>query len=107
LTRRTRVTVALDSVEAARQLSEAATVAGVEVGVLAETDVGLRRVGVAPGESLLELARAIDTLPNLRFEGVTFYPGHIKILDEAGRIALSDLSDLVGSILDDFRRTGI
>src|SRR5580700_6305322 len=44
--RRTRVTVALDSLEAARQLSEAATGAGMEIGVLAETDVGLGRVGV-------------------------------------------------------------
>lgn len=105
--RRTRVTVALDSLEAARQLSEAAGAAGVEVGVLAETDVGLGRVGVAPGEPLLELARAIDGLPNLRLEGITFYPGHIKSLDEAGLRALGDLSELVGRILDDFRRAGI
>jgi D-serine deaminase-like pyridoxal phosphate-dependent protein len=70
--RHTRVTVALDSVEAARQLSEAANGAGVEIGVLAEADVGLGRVGVAPGEPLLELGRAIDALPRLRFEGITF-----------------------------------
>jgi D-serine deaminase-like pyridoxal phosphate-dependent protein len=105
--RRTRVTVALDSVEAARQLSEASTAAGAEIGVLAETDVGLGRVGVAPGEPLLELAHAIDTLPNLRFEGIAFYPGHIKSLDEAGRRALAELSELLGRILDDFRRAGI
>ena len=89
--RRTHVTVALDSVEAARQLSEAAAGAGAEIGVLAETDVGLGRVGVAPGEPLLALARAIATLPNLRFEGIAFYPGHIKCLDEAGRRALMEL----------------
>jgi len=105
--RRTRVTVALDSVEAARQLSEAATATGVEVGVLAETDVGLGRVGVAPGEPLLELARAIEALPNLRLEGITFYPGHIKSLDVAGLRALGELSKLVGRILEDFRRAGI
>jgi D-serine deaminase-like pyridoxal phosphate-dependent protein len=105
--RRTRVTVALDSAEAARQLSEAATAAGVEVGVLAETDVGLGRVGVAPGEPLLELARTIDSLPNLRLEGITFYPGHIKSLDEAGHRALTELSQLVSRILEDFHRAGI
>jgi D-serine deaminase-like pyridoxal phosphate-dependent protein len=105
--RRTRVTVALDSAEAARQLSEASTAAGAEIGVLAETDVGLGRVGVAPGEPLLELARAIDALPNLRFEGVTFYPGHIKSLDGAGRWALAKLSELLSLILEDFRRAGI
>jgi D-serine deaminase-like pyridoxal phosphate-dependent protein len=102
-----RVTVALDSVEAARQLSEAAAGAGVEIGVLAETDVGLGRVGVAPGEPLLTLARAIEGLPHLSFEGVTFYPGHIKSLDEAGLAALARLSELVGRIVEDFRRAGI
>jgi D-serine deaminase-like pyridoxal phosphate-dependent protein len=106
--RRTRVTVALDSVEAARQLSEATTGAdGVEIGVLAEADVGLGRVGVAPGEPLLELARAIEALPRLRFEGITFYPGHIKSLDEAGLRALTGLSTLVRRMLDEFRRAGI
>ena len=49
--RRARVTVALDSIEAARPLSDAAQAAQVEVGVLAETDVGLGRVGVPPGSA--------------------------------------------------------
>lgn len=101
---RTRVTVALDSVEAARGLSEAATE---EIGVLAEVDVGLGRVGVAPGEPLLALARKIAGLPRLRFEGITFYPGHIKSLDAAGLQALADLSALLTSILEDFARAGI
>jgi D-serine deaminase-like pyridoxal phosphate-dependent protein len=104
LARRTRLTVALDSAEIARGLSEAATE---EIGVLAEVDVGLGRVGVAPGEPLLALARAIQSLPRLRFEGITFYPGHIKSLDAAGLAALRDLSVLVRSMLDDFKRAGI
>jgi D-serine deaminase-like pyridoxal phosphate-dependent protein len=105
--RRTRVTVALDSVAAARQLSAAAQAAHVEAGVLAEVDAGLGRVGVTAGQPLLELAQAIEKLPALRFEGVTFYPGHIKDLDEAGRQALANVSQLVASILGDFRKAGI
>ena len=104
IARRVRVTVALDSLEAARGLSEAATE---EIGVLAEVDVGLGRVGVAPGEALLALARAIETLPRLRFEGIAFYPGHIKSLDAAGLAELEKLSTLVRSILNDFARAGI
>jgi D-serine deaminase-like pyridoxal phosphate-dependent protein len=107
LARRTRVTVALDSVEAALQLSEASAAASAEIGVLAEVDVGLGRVGVAPGAQLLALAGAIDRLPNLRFEGIAFYPGHIKSLDEAGRRAVTELGELVGRILEDFRRAGL
>jgi D-serine deaminase-like pyridoxal phosphate-dependent protein len=105
--RRTRVTVALDSLAAAQQLSAAAHGAEVEVGVLVEFDAGLGRVGVAPGEPLLELARSIRQLPNLIFHGLTFYPGHIKDLDEVGRRALAQLSELVGRIRGDFERAGI
>ena len=105
--RRTRVTVALDSAFAAHQLSEAARGAGVKVGVLAEVDVGLGRVGVAPGAPLLQLAQCIEKLPHLRFEGITFYPGHIKNMDEAGFRALAQVSELLTSVLDDFRKSGI
>jgi D-serine deaminase-like pyridoxal phosphate-dependent protein len=105
--RRTRVTVALDSLSAARQLSEAAREAQTEVGVLAEFDAGLGRVGVPPGEPLLQLAQSIRTLPHLAFQGLTFYPGHIKNLDETGLRALAQLSELLRSILADFERAGI
>ncbi|MFB3825368.1 MAG: alanine racemase [Bryobacteraceae bacterium] len=105
--RRTRVTVALDSVLAARQLSEAARAAQVEVGVLAETDVGLGRVGVTPGAELVDLARSICALPALSFEGITCYPGHIKDLEGAGRKQIETLASVTRGMLDDFRRAGI
>jgi D-serine deaminase-like pyridoxal phosphate-dependent protein len=105
--RRARVTVALDSPVAAQQLSEAARAAGVNVGVLAETDVGLGRVGVSPGAELLDLARGIERLASLSFEGIAFYPGHIKDNSAAGREALAALGGLIQSILADFRREGI
>jgi D-serine deaminase-like pyridoxal phosphate-dependent protein len=102
--RRTHMTVALDSVVAAQELSAAAQV---KIGVLAEVDVGLGRVGVSPGAELLGLAQAIEQLPHLTLEGITFYPGHIKDLDEQGRAALAQLSELLQSILADFRKAGI
>ena len=105
--RRTRVTVALDSVFAARQLSDAARAAQVEVGVLAEADVGLGRVGVTPGEPLLQLAQCIEKLPHLVFEGITFYPGHVKDHEEPGMHAFAQVGDLLGCILDEFRAAGI
>jgi D-serine deaminase-like pyridoxal phosphate-dependent protein len=105
--RRTRVTISLDSLFAARQLSEAAQAAGANIGVLAETDVGMGRVGVSPGQDLLDLARGIERLPGLSFEGIAFYPGHIKDNSEAGKEAVTALGELLKSILDDFRRAGI
>jgi D-serine deaminase-like pyridoxal phosphate-dependent protein len=104
---RTRVTVALDSLEAARQLSGAAHSAQVEVGVLAEFDAGMGRVGVTPGPELLDLARGIQRLDGLRFEGLTFYPGYIKSAGSEAESAIERLSRLVSSILDDFQRASI
>jgi D-serine deaminase-like pyridoxal phosphate-dependent protein len=105
--RRTRVTVSLDSLFAAQQLSEAAQAAGVKIGVLAETDVGLGRVGVSPGTELLDLARGIERLAGLSFEGIAFYPGHIKDMGAQGGEALAALGGLIQSTLADFRREGI
>ncbi len=105
--RKTRVTVALDSLYAAGQLSEAACGAQIEVGVLAETDVGMGRVGVAPGPALLDLARGIQRLPGLHLEGIAFYPGHIKMLDEEGRQAIQALGELIHDTVSKLRSAGI
>jgi len=105
--KKTRITVALDSIGLAQQLSDAARAAQVEVGVLAEVDVGLNRVGVSPGPELIELARGIERLPYLRLEGIDFYPGYIKDTGPHGAEQIRKLSELVQCILDDFRREGI
>ena len=47
-------------------------------------------------------------LPRLTFEGITFYPGHIKTSSEDGpEDTLRQLGRTVRSMLDDFRRAGI
>jgi D-serine deaminase-like pyridoxal phosphate-dependent protein len=40
-------------------------------------NVGMDRTGVAPGRPALELARAIDGAPGLRFAGIMGYEGHV------------------------------
>jgi D-serine deaminase-like pyridoxal phosphate-dependent protein len=105
--RKTKVTVALDSLMAAHQLSDAAQYNQLTIGVLTETDVGLGRVGVAPGEELVQLAQDIERLPALSFEGIAFFPGHIRLLDNQGTEALRRLNELIQSTLDDFQRAGI
>ena len=64
--RKTRVTVALDSSFAARQLSEAARQAQVNFGVLAEVDVGLGRVGVTPERNCCNWRRLSGGCPGSR-----------------------------------------
>ena len=107
LARRTHVTVALDSTFAARQLSDAARAARVDIGVLAEADVGLGRVGVSPGQQLVQLAQSLQKLPHLTLEGITFYPGQIRDVEEDGLRALAQVADLLRAILDEFRAAGI
>ena len=97
------VTVALDSMFVAQQLSQAAESAGVRFGVLVEVDVGLGRVGVAPGEAL-DLARAVSALPGIDWRGITFYPGHIKDQDQE---KLAELSELTARILAGFNAAGL
>ena len=104
--RRAPVTVSLDSAFVAGQLSAAAEQAKLEIGALAEIDVGLGRVGVAPSDAVA-LARAIDALPGLRYEGIAFYPGHIKRLDESGRAALDALGSLLSGVVRDLEQAGL
>ena len=98
--RQTKVTMALDSLEIARPLSAAAHAAGVSIGVLAEFDAGMGRVGVDVGQPLLELVQGIEKLPGLTFEGLAFYPGQIKMMDDEGRAELAKVSQRVGAALD-------
>ncbi|HZL57807.1 MAG TPA: alanine racemase [Bryobacteraceae bacterium] len=99
----TRVSVALDSLAAATQLSLAAESAGVRFGVLVEVDVGLGRMGVAPAEAL-NLTRAVASLPGLDWRGITFYPGHIK---DQNPEKLADLSRMVGQMVKEFTSAGL
>jgi D-serine deaminase-like pyridoxal phosphate-dependent protein len=99
----TRVTVALDSLIAAQQLSQAAESSGAKFGVLVEIDVGLGRVGVAPGDALAQ-TQAIRALPGLDWRGITFYPGHIKDQDPE---KLAGLSAMVGRLVEEFTAAGL
>ncbi len=82
LARRIDLKVAVDDIAQAETLSDAATAAGVTLGILVEVDIGMNRCGVAPGESVLELARAIMPLEGLRFDGIQAYEGHAVYVDD-------------------------
>ncbi|MGI9428548.1 MAG: alanine racemase, partial [Bythopirellula sp.] len=71
------VRVAVDDLEQAIALSKAARTAGVEIGVLVEVDIGMGRCGLPPGDEVLALAQRIEDLPNISFDGLQAYEGHI------------------------------
>lgn len=76
LARRCTFKVALDSVEAARPLAEAAEAAGTALNYMLEVDTGLGRAGVLP-ENAVATVKAITTLPGLNLAGVFTHEGHL------------------------------
>ena len=77
LAKRVRISVAMDSLQVAAGISRAARLAGVEVGIRLEFDTGLHRCGLSANEESIAIAKKIIALPNLRWEGISLYPGHI------------------------------
>lgn len=57
-------------------LAEVAGVAGVDVDLLVDVDIGDRRTGILPGQPALELAQVIAKHKRLRVRGVQSYAGH-------------------------------
>ncbi len=77
LNRSAAVRSAVDSLVNLAELGEAATAAGVTIGVLIEIDIGMHRCGVPPGEPVLALASRIRETPGLRLDGLQAYEGHL------------------------------
>ena len=60
LARQATLIVAVDSEYGLDDIARAARMAGVEVGVLVDVNVGLPRCGIAPGEPAVALAKRVD-----------------------------------------------
>ena len=100
LAKRSDVIVAVEALDNAKQISEAASASGVRVNVIIEVDTGMGRCGTLPGEPTLELARAIVGLDGLSFLGVMGYEGHavlIPDLDEKRRVATESVERLLAT----------
>jgi D-serine deaminase-like pyridoxal phosphate-dependent protein len=74
--------VCLDHVEQAEPIAAAMQAAGLAVRVLIELDVGMSRVGVAPGEAALKLAQRVSGLPGLQLAGLMAWEGHLLTIDD-------------------------
>lgn len=71
--------VGLDSEEALRPLAAAARGRARVIGVLIEADVGMGRVGMPGIPDIVALAALANELEGVRYDGLMFYPGHIRI----------------------------
>ncbi|MEK6234395.1 MAG: alanine racemase [Planctomycetales bacterium] len=77
LRRRADPIVCVDHPDQVDALSSAFHEAGLELRTFIETDVGLHRAGVAPGQPTLRLARQVVSKPGLRLAGIMGYEGHL------------------------------
>ena len=69
-------TCVVDDPLTANLLDEAAAVRRTKVNVIVDVFAGLSRHGVEPGQKGLELAKVVDSKPNLKFSGVMGYSGN-------------------------------
>ncbi len=93
-----RIVVCVDHPEQVAAFSATFAQADRPLRVIVEIDLGMQRVGVAPGRAALELAQRVAQSPGLVLEGVMGYEGHllqIQDLDEKQRIIDAALSRLV------------
>ncbi len=70
------VSTIVDSPEGIAALSAVFAQEPLLLDVLIKVDTGLRRVGVAPGEPTIALARQIAAAPGLRFAGICAHEGY-------------------------------
>lgn len=103
-----RLSVAVDSIQNAEDLSNAAQASGSELGVLIDVDVGLKRGGVRSVDEAVALAQHIGKLTNLRFLGVMGYEGHCMLEpNRSVRIAKAKQAvDYLGEIIDQLEKAG-
>ena len=107
LPERVRLSVALDSETALTGLARAASARGRVVDVLVELDAGLRRVGVETPSEAVRLASRAAELEGVRYAGVLFYPGHIRVPAEQQELPLAELSDRLGACLAALEGAGL
>ena len=78
LTKRARITVALDSEETATGISQQALADSCVVPVIVELDTGSGRCGVQSPQKAQHLARQIVKMPGIDFQGVMTYPSNVR-----------------------------
>ncbi len=107
LARRARMTVALDSREAAEGISAGLAPSGTSVGVLVEINTGFGRCGVTIGPAAVDLARSVQSLPGLNFRGVMVYPGNFLTDPDKHAALLAAERARDQEIVDVFAKAGL
>jgi D-serine deaminase-like pyridoxal phosphate-dependent protein len=107
LAERAKITVSLDSGDAARGIAAAASERGANVNILVELDVGFGRCGVANETEALHLAQTVSSLPGLNFRGLMFFPGHFGVAPEQRATLRTQVNEFLDRCLETFARADV
>ncbi|HHS94770.1 MAG TPA: DSD1 family PLP-dependent enzyme, partial [Rhodobacterales bacterium] len=76
-----RTIVCVDDIDNVAELSAAAVKHGTALEVFIEMDVGAGRCGVIGADKVVEIAKAVDAAPGLKFTGIQAYQGAMQHMD--------------------------
>ncbi len=104
-----RTICCVDMVGNVADLSEAAQRHGTEIECLVEIDCGAGRCGVTSTPQVVELAKAIDAAPGLKFAGIQAYQGAMQHLDsyEERKGKTQIAIDMVQDAVDTLKAEGL
>jgi D-serine deaminase-like pyridoxal phosphate-dependent protein len=98
------LTVVVDRPGLVADYGQAARSAATSISVLIDCDTGLGRTGLAKADDIVELARAVDSEPGLRYAGVQAYAGHVQHIHspverrDANRAATARVKTIVAAL---------
>jgi len=104
-----RTICCVDDLDNVADLSAAAQKHGTQIECLVEIDVGAGRCGVQCGQPVVELAKAIEAAPGLKYAGIQAYQGAMQHMDSyEDRKAKTDIAiQQVSDTLDLLKAEGI
>ncbi|WP_377190241.1 3-hydroxy-D-aspartate aldolase BhcC [Ruegeria meonggei] len=104
-----RTIVCVDDIDNIADLSAAAVQHGTELEVFIEIDCGAGRCGVNSTSAVIEIAKAVQAAPNLKFSGIQAYQGAMQHLDtyEAREEKLNVAIAMVKNAVDGLKAEGI
>ena len=104
-----RTIVCVDDLANVAVLSTAAVKAGTELEAFVEIDCGAGRCGVTNTAAVIEIAKAVEAAPNLKFTGIQAYQGAMQHMDsyEDRKAKLDVAIAMVKDAVDGLKAEGI
>ncbi len=104
-----KLRLTVDDVKQIEPLSAKGVSEGIVFSVLIKIDTGVHRLGLPRGERVIELAKRIEELPGLSFQGISTHAGHVytaRSRDEIEKVGIAEGEIMVG-VRDDLEKAGI